>query len=176
MASDFQAKVAGRPDMRQPPVKENDPRSLAAARAAEIRGHIGNMDEGTDEFYVSPDVIPDGWTYEWKRHTIYNQEDPAYQVQLKRMGWEPVPLSRHPEMMPGSWQGKVIERKGCILMERPAEITQEMRNIELRRARQQVRVKEEQLAAAPPGQFDRNNKDAPLAKIKKNYEPMEVPE
>ena len=56
-----------RPPMR-PEMREDDPRSRAAARAAEIRQqHNGNMDEGTDEFYVPPNIVPEGWTYEWKR-------------------------------------------------------------------------------------------------------------
>lgn len=182
MASEFQGRVKGlgaaqpeRPPLR-PEVREEDPRERAAKRAAEIRGHIGGLDEGTDEFYVDPSVIPPGWTYEWKRRLTYNQEDPSYQVHLARMGWEPVPASRHPEMMPSGTASKTIERKGMVLMERPTDITNEAVLIKQRRARMQVRAKEEQLAAAPQGQFERSNKDAPLVKVKKSYEAMPIPE
>jgi hypothetical protein len=67
-------------------------------------------------------------------------------------------------------------RKGMILMERPEEITQEVRSIDKKRARDQIRVKEQQLNEAPTGQFERRNKDSSLAKVKKSYEAMPIPE
>jgi hypothetical protein len=78
--------------------------------------------------------------------------------------------------MGADWKGQTIERKGMILMERPKSITDEARRLELRRARGQVQIKEEQLTAAPPGQFERTNQDSSLAKVKKGYEPMPIPE
>ena len=160
----------------RPEVREEDPRERAAKRAAAIRGHIGNLDEGSDEFWVDPSAIPDGWTYEWKRRFVYNLEDPTYGVHLARMGWENVPASRHPEMMPQGHKHSTIERKGLILMERPREITNEARDIEYRRARAQVKGKEDQLANAPAGQFERSNKDASLVKISKSYSPVAIPD
>lgn len=163
-----------RKEMR-PPMREEDPRTRAARRAAEIRNHVGTMDDGTDEFYIPPELIPEGWTYEWKRKTVLGQEDPAHQVALARKGWEPVPASRHPSFMPDGDQYSTIERKGMVLMERPAEVTEEARQIEQRRARLQVRQKEEQLNSAPQGQFERNNKENSLVKVKKSYESMPIP-
>lgn len=167
------APVMDRPPMR-PAMREEDPRVAAARRAAEIRGNIGSLDEGTDEFYIDPALVPDGWSYEWKRKTVMGQEDPAYQVHLARTGWEPVPTSRHPSMMPGQGHYPTIERKGMTLMMRPAVITEEAKEIEQRKARQQVRVKEQQLNSAPDGQFERNDPRVRAA-IKKGYEPMAVP-
>jgi len=63
-----------------------------------------------------------------------------------------------------------------ILMERPREINDEARDFELRKARMQVRQKEQQLASAPDGQFGRNNKDAALVKVGKSYEAMPIPD
>lgn len=150
----------------------------ARRRAAELRGHMDETTDGTDEFYVPLDIIPDGWTYEWKRRLVLNQEDPAYSVQLARDGWEAVPLNRcrrHRAMMPANWGGNTIERHGMILMERPEEITREYRERDLRNARAQVRVKEEQLSATPDGTLPRNDpRVAP--KIKKSYSPIAVPE
>ncbi len=158
-------------------VAEESPRERAARKAAEHRAHRdGSLDDGTDEFFVEPGVIPDGWTYEWKTKTILGAEDPAHQVKLARDGWEAVPASRHPEMMPAGYAGVEITRKGMVLMERPSEITEEVRQIELRRARLQVRAKEEQLSASPAGQFERSNKGNDMAKIKKGYEAMPIPE
>jgi hypothetical protein len=162
-----------RPSLR-PTLREEDPRTRAARRAAEIKNHVGTMDQGVDEFYVDPRIIPPDWDYEWKRNTVLGQEDPAYRVQLAQMGWEPVPLARHPEMMPSNWSGKTIERKGQILMERPKVLTDEARQIELRRARNQVRQKEAQLNSAPDGQFGRDH-DQVKPKINKSYEAIPIP-
>jgi len=163
--------VAERPAMR-PTIRDDDPRAAAARRAAQIRGHLGDMDEGTDEFRAPKP--PDGWEYEWKRKTVLGQEDPAYQVQLARMGWEPVPTSYHPEMMPGMGNFPNIERKGQSLMMRPAVISDEARAIERRRAKDQIRAKEAQLNVAPDGHFERNEKSV-RPNIKKGYSPIEVP-
>jgi len=168
------AKSIDRPPMR-PSMREEDPRAAAARRAAEIRGHLGGMDEGTDEFFIDPAVIPDGWTYEWKRKTVLGQEDPAYQVHLSRTGWEPVSTSRHPEMMPGQGNHPNIERKGMALMMRPKVISDEARDIELRRARGQVKAKEEQLAGTPEGGLGHRDHAQVKPKIGKSYEAMPVP-
>lgn len=159
----------------RPPLRDEDPRAAAARRAAELRQHLGGLDEGTDEFYVDPSIIPDGWTYEWKRHTVYGQEDPTYQVYLARAGWTAVPASRHPEMMPMGSRDAVITRKGNVLMECPTEIVEERRRYDLRAARDQVRHKEAQIAGAPEGTLTRDDpRVAP--KIKKSFSPAEIPE
>jgi hypothetical protein len=173
----LEAEDAGlsRAEMR-PVMREEDPRTRAARRAEEIRNHLGGMDDGTDEFFIDPRDIPPGWSYEWKRKTVLGQEDPAYMVSLARKGWEPVPASRHPHMMPEGWVSTAtIERKGLILMERPLELTEEQREIDRRAAINQVRQKEQQLAAAPAGTFERNNKDSSLVKVKKSYETIPIP-
>lgn len=158
-------------------MRDDDPRTRAARRAAEIRGHRGPMDEGTDEFYIDPEMVPDGWTYEWKRRLLLGAEDPSHMVQLTRDGWEPVPLDRdmrHKAMMPSNWSHNTIERKGMILMERPAELTDEVRQNQLYLARKQVRDKEAQLAGTPDGTMTRDHKDARPV-IKKSFEAMPIP-
>ena len=114
-------------DDLRPKMRDDDPRARAAQRAKELRSHHGDMADGTDDFYVDTDRIPDGWTYEWKRHSTYGVEDPAYQIQLARAGWTAVPASRHAEMMPYGTGHEVILRKGMILMECPTEIIEERR-------------------------------------------------
>ena len=158
------------------PMREEDPRTRAARRSAELREHLGDEEEGTDEFYISKSDIPAGWAYEWKRKLTLGAEDPAYQVALARAGWEPVPTSRHPAYMPDSGKFPIIERKGMVLMERPLEINEEAHARELRKARNQVRHKEEQLSAPKPGEFERNNNDASLVKVRRSYESIPVPE
>ncbi len=167
--------TTSRPDMR-PPLRDDDPRAAAARRTAEIEGHLGDMNEGTDEFFFSPDQVPDGWTYEWKRRTIMGQEDPAYQVALARTGWEPVPSRRHPEMMPFNWKGDTIERKGMVLMQRPKAITDRIEEMDRHRARNQIKAKEQQLNAAPPGTMENEFSDARTRPvIKKSFEAIPIP-
>lgn len=160
------------PAPMRPAMREDDSLARAKQRAAELRGHLeGEIVDGTDEFYIDPSVIPDGWHYEWKRNTIYGAEDPAYQVALARSGWTAVPTSRHPSMMPHAANSAIITRKGCILMECPKEIVDERKAAELMKARQQVRHKEAQLAGTPDGTMERVRPD-----IKKSYQSIPVPE
>lgn len=163
------------------PVDPNDPMERARKRAAELREH-GSFDPGGDKFAYDLSIIPPGWSYEWKRVSIYNAPDPSYQVNLAQRGWEAVPASRHPEMMPIGSESATIDRDGMRLMERPAEITDEAREMERKEARDQVRGKEEQVMAAPAGDsspFDGAKRDpsGKLVGIKRSYssEQMEIP-
>ena len=170
--NDLATSPTSEPLPMRAPMREDNSLARAKQRAAELRGHLeGEIIDGTDEFYIDPSVIPDGWHYEWKRHTIYGAEDPAYQVALARSGWTPVPTSRHPAMMPHAANSAIITRKGCILMECPKEIIDERKAAEQMRARQQVRHKEAQLAGTPDGTMDRVKPD-----IKKSYQAIPVPE
>jgi len=169
--------MTNRPNMRPDTVKEESPRDRAARRTAELRGHDTDLgDDGNDDFFIELGIIPDGWSYEWKTRTVLGAEDPAHQVALARRGWESVPASRHPELMPMGYTGVEITRKGMVLMERPMEITQEAKDASLRRARMQMRDKEAQLTQAKGGEFDRSNKGDPLVKISKKYEAIPIPE
>jgi hypothetical protein len=155
-------------------VKEESSRERAAKRAAELRGHLGGMDTGSDDFFVPAEYVPDGWSYEWKRKTNVGMEDPAYQVQLALRGWEPVPASRHPNMMPDDNKYQLVERKGMVLMERPLEITDEARRLEYMAAKNQIRQKEAQLASAPEGTLTRDHAQV-KPKISKGYEAIPIP-
>lgn len=158
-------------------MREESPQERAKKRAEQIRQHRAGVDlDEVNRFYFDPSIIPDGWTYEWKRKTLMGQEDPAYQVRLAEAGWEAVPTNRcprHAALMP---QGNypTIERDGMILMERPKELTDEARDVEYRRARNQVRAKEAQLSSTPEGTMTREH-DRVRPSIKKGYEPMAVP-
>jgi hypothetical protein len=156
---------------------EEDPRTRAARRAAELHEHLGAGldDDGVNEFYIDPRIIPDGWSYEYKRFTVLGAQDPSYQVSLAMKGWEAVPASRHPELMPDNYKGVTIDRKGMVLMERPAVITAEAVAREHRKAVGQVRQKEEQLNGAPPGTGPRDNKGTPMVNIKRSYEAIPIP-
>ena len=62
-----------------------------------------------------------------------------------------------------------------ILMERPMSLTIEARDVELRRARMQVRAKEQQLSSTPDGTMTRDHARV-KPNVKKSFEPMPIPE
>lgn len=160
---------AMRPDMR-----DDDPRARAAARAAQIDENI-DFDEAPDEFFIPAEDIPDGWTYEWKRRTVFGKADPGNDIALARHGWENVPAARHPTFMPRGYTGADIERNGMVLMERPETVTEKSRGADHRRARALMHQKEEQLGQAPPGTFERSNKADSMVNIRKSRGPVEIP-
>jgi len=171
------APVSSKPvsDLR-PVMREEDPRALAAKRAAELRGHLGDdVVDANDKYHIDPDIIPDGWTYMWRRYAMFNKEDPSYISKLQRSGWEPVPRTRHPYLMPDNTDSNTIMLDGMVLMQCPTEIVDERRMAEAKKAKDQVRFKEQQLSGAPDGQFTRDH-DQARPKIKKSYEAMPVPE
>jgi hypothetical protein len=162
-------ETANRREVR-PSLREDDSRTLAAQRAAEIRGNSSPFDDGVDEFATPP--APDGWSYEWKRKSSMNMEDLSHMNHVRRMGWTPVPVERHPDMMHVGAEGS-IERKGMLLMERPEEITLDARAKDLLMARRQVKIKEGQLTSSDGLLGREDSKLAP--KLKKSYEPMPIP-
>lgn len=168
---------SSRPQMRPADAKTESPRERAERVAREFYEHNAGAEmDAVDKYFIHESMIPDGWTYEWKRKLVLGAEDPSYEVSLARRGWQPVPASRHPEMMPANYRGVEIVRDGLILMERPQVITDDVRNADIRRARMQVKFKEEQLNAAPPGQFERTNKGNDMVKVKRSFEAMQIPD
>ena len=159
--------------LRQAPrhnLREESSLERAKRRAAELKGSLTSMDDTPDEFAIPAHIIPEGWSYEWKRKSVFGQEDSSYMMSQEARGWEPVPASRHRSMMPEGHYN-TIERKGMILMERPKEITDEAKRQDRMRARDAVKSREQQLAEAQAGQFARNKPT-----ISKGYEPMAMPE
>lgn len=125
-----------------------------------------------DKFHIDPRSIPDGWSYEWKRASVYGQPDPDHQINLRANHWRPVPLERHPNMMPPGHTGH-IQKDGQVLMERPLYLTHDAQREDYQIAMDQVRRKEEQIGHAPAGQFTR---DDPAVRrqnyIKKSFSPL----
>lgn len=145
----------------------------ARLRAAELRGQIEVSSDGADEFPVPQ--AEEGWTYEWKRKALLGQEDHLHMVELRQVGWMPVPTYKHPEYMPTGWEPEApIERKGMILMERPTEIVEEFRRRNDMAARKQVRDKEAQIAGTPDGTMTRDHAQV-RPQIKKGYEAIPIP-
>jgi hypothetical protein len=158
----------------RPQLRNDDPRQRASLRAAELRDHLGNTEASSSQFDILAENIPDGWTYNWKRISVFEWEDKNNLINVRRDGWDPVPSSRHPEMMPkGDTSGYII-RDGMMLMECPTEIVDERKRFELKKARDQVRFKEAQLSGTPEGTLTRDHAQV-KPQIKKSFEAMPIP-
>lgn len=107
-----------------------------------------------DKFYVPPELIPAGMSWEWKRVATYGASDPSYDVFVRGQGWEPVDAHQVSSMVPDGHVGAVI-RDGLMLMERPIELTKEAHDEDVARAKGVVQAKEQQLYDTPQGQFAR---------------------
>ena len=85
------------------------------------------------KLYVPKHKIPDGMTYSWVRESTLNEPDPDNMTDRMVRGWQPVPASRHPEMVPPPLPGyegmevSVIRRGGLILCEKFTEEVQQSR-------------------------------------------------
>jgi hypothetical protein len=182
----MEGTVEGIPEIPRLPLRADmhneDPRERAKARVAELMDHMADIDAGgSDKYYIPPELVPDGWDYEWKRWSVFNKEDPHYINSLRRTGWDFVPATRHPTYVPMGSADAIIIQDGMVLMERPAEISKIMRSRDKMKAAEQVQNKEKQLAQAPDGQFGRDNNGIPIsshgvAGVKKTYAPMAIPE
>jgi hypothetical protein len=165
IASEGETQTIEREPARAP--AREDPRERASRRAQELRDH-GALNRPQQDKFRAPHA-PDGWEYEWRRVTVLNAEDPAYQVEIDGMGFEPVPVDRHPEMMPKGFKGHTITRDGMMLVERPKEISDESRDKAYREAVGQVRAMEAKNAGKRADGFDNTYNGKPIAQIKKSY-------
>lgn len=156
-------------DAPRPDVRVDDPREAAAKRTAEILAQLGDNFDEQDKFFVPPDIIPDGWTYEWKTFTVHNAEQSDRVNAFQRTGWSFVPANRpgHAIFLPTNWKEKIIIKEGMVLVERPTEICELVKNRALNEARAQVRIKDDQLNSKLAPGMDRTNNGVSLDKVKR---------
>lgn len=112
---------------------------MVKARELDERQHNTrekNMRDSIASYYLSPsciniDIIPDGMMYAWKPINC-NGKPLSNQFEMSsRLGWKPVPKSRHPELSVSNELMRIIDKdradddhvhdRGRILMEIPLE-------------------------------------------------------
>lgn len=162
-------KAASKPDTKAADYDKTSSLARAEARAREIRGNMPDGGASRDKFWAPPP--PPGFDYQWKMRTVLGEEFYSYQVELARNGWEPVPLSRHPELMPAGWSGETIEVEGLVLMERPKIFTDEAREQDARAAREAIATKEAQLRDGRAGDLGARE----VHRFSKSRGPIAVP-
>jgi hypothetical protein len=148
-----------------------DSRARAEARIRQLRGNPDLQDGGgeRDKYWAPPP--PEGWDYQWKLRSVMGQDDIDRIRQHELNGWEPVPLSRHPELMPKGWKGETIEVGGLVLMERPKMFTDEARQEEARAAREAVLTREAQMKEGRGGDLGPRQ----VNRFNKSRAPIDVP-
>jgi len=147
-----------------------DSKARAEARIRAIRGNPDLATTGERDKYWAPPA-PDGWDYQWKLKSVVNQDDIDRIRQSEMNGWEEVPLSRHPELMPKGWKGETIEVGGLVLKERPKLFTDEAREEERRAAREAILTKEAQMREGRAGDLGRRE----VNRFSKTRAPIDVP-
>jgi hypothetical protein len=150
--------------------KEMSSIARAEARIRQLRGNPDLAGGSERDKYWAPPP-PDGWDYQWKLKSVLNQDDIDRIRQNEMNGWEPVPVSRHPELMPRGWKGETIEVGGLVLMERPLQFTLEAREEERRAAREAVITKEAQMREGRAGDLGRRE----VNRFSKTRGPIDVP-
>lgn len=115
---------------------------------------------------VNAEVESAGHVVQWKRYSIYGQEDAVYFNFLLQRKWTPVPAGICGGVMalPGTPADQPIIREGQILMQRPKAYQDIAEHREHEKAREQVRDKERQLYESPDGTFERT-----MVNVKKSY-------
>lgn len=144
-----------------------------------MRDFVYTPEEDDDRLKIEPDEIPEGMSYQWVTSAIFGQPQPQRLARFQKQGWTPVPASRHDgKFMPKGYQGH-IEVDGLMLHERPAEYTRQARLHEARKARDQIAIKELQLAGGdiPGVSLDTRHASALRTnKINRGFERIAVPE
>lgn len=110
----------------------------ARLRAKEIGTDHRRHDSYIDKFEIPKEVVPEGWTYEWKTYSVYGQVETANISAKRKLGWEPVQTEDHPDDFIGYHVDGQIINEGQILMMIPSVIAYEMRQANTSRANSQV--------------------------------------
>lgn len=158
---------------RPPSIREEGGEDiLKTLREESLRNVIDRGSETDNPFYVPAELIPDGWTAEWKATHVMGQEmDASYRVNLEQNGWVAAPVSIFKKMRPSGFKGKVIEQGGQVLMIRPKELTDKRLMHDQKAAKAQVQAKLQSLGMTKEGQLDRK-----VNVVKKSYESVEIPD
>jgi hypothetical protein len=100
------------------------------------------------------------------------QEDLEAMRRVEMAGWTPVPLARHPDLMPKGYKGETVEVGGLVLCERPEVFTNEAREEERRAAREAVYMKEAAMKAGRDGDLGKRQ----VNRFSKSHSAIAVPD
>lgn len=140
-----------------------------------------NAVEGPDRLHIPQDQIPDGMDLMWVTDSVLGQPVPQHRAQFERKGWTPVHTAHD---FDGRFDGRFTPKgqagecnvDGLVLMARPLELTRKALDQDKRRARDQVRIKEQALYG---GDIGASGADHPSARnfnhINRSVERIDIP-
>lgn len=133
--------------------------------------------KGEDHFYIPDDLLDQlrarKLSWEFKRLTYFGkEEDPDYHIGLAENAWEPLSLKSFPDfkkLVPSTWTKDTFEKRGQVLMVRPAALTAEARAEDKAEANNQVKGQLASLKEAGANEAPRLQPS-----VKRSYEAMPV--
>lgn len=163
------ARPAVRESVRDEPLPAGAVRGRNGEVLARSRTSIDN------KYHLPPECCEPGWSYEWKRDTIFNQPDQSYTNQLMHNGWRPVMAvgAWSGVFTPSDWKGE-IRIDGEILMERPAELTRQAYAEERKKAQDLMRNSTQGLRLNMPSGFSTDHAGV-QPKLNQTYEQGPAP-
>lgn len=119
----------------QPAQVVND-RKAAEAKASAPRSSLDlsqwddvrrvTSDGERDRYYIPPELIPDGFSVEWKRIEFLGKPDKKNIVQIENAGWRPAPSDMFRAILPSGYSQPFVEDgEGMALYIRPMKFTEE---------------------------------------------------
>ena len=121
-------------------------RKQYAGRNGEVRTR--SVRQGVDQFEIAERLKEPGWDYMWGTERIYGNNDIVrrHNNEFYQAGWRPVMATGrfNGEFAPPDYTGHVTVGDSA-LYERPMEMTLEAREEELKKARQQMRDRDQSL-------------------------------
>lgn len=138
-------------------------------------------EESSDRFHIPREDFPEDMDLQWVTHTVMGMEMPQERRKFENRAWRPVHQEDFGGIFNGRWMPKdapgEINQDGLVLMARPMHYSIAARAGELRRAREQVSIKEQ---AWRSGDINATGSREPSAvrsnKINRTYERIDVPE
>ncbi len=139
-------------------------------------------EESQDRFFIRRDDFPEGMDLQWVTHSVMGMEMPQERRKFENRRWTPVYQEDFDGIFNGRWMPRdapgEINVDGMVLMARPMEYSIVSRETELRRAREQVRIKEQAWRTGEA--INASGATDPSARgynrINRSYERLDVPE
>ena len=168
------APVAAAPGGAPPEVRAPAGRAVALGRDGKPMWRQ-NTPGDSDPYASAAKYAPPGWTYEWKRYSIYNAPQATYQATIQRVGrWSPVQHEAHPGVFGAPGEKGAIIHEGLILMERPTALHMEAKREEQNLADEKVqRAKRERGLAPASAGIDTSSPEARAATFIKESRALE---
>lgn len=111
-----------------------------------------------DRFHIPDDMKPEGVKLDWKKFSVYGQEDPYYIANMRAAGWEPMTHEDFPDLVPEGYKGPVI-KDGMMLMGMAEELYKKLVAKREAGSRQQIADREAMLGMTPKGTAPRTTTD-----------------